>query len=152
EEGADAPEPLPAPWWRAVLPYLLVGGAIVAMMLTLGPSGDIPPFVFLTAMALLAALAIPQGLAAYENHQLAARMRRLATEDQLAGLPNRLLLRQWLRGVVRDGRQAAVLLLDLDGFKQINDRFGHATGDELLRRVADRMREAVGSDGLLARI
>jgi diguanylate cyclase len=150
--GDDAPEPLPAPWWRAVLPYLLVGGAIVAMMLTTGPTGTIPPFVFMTAMALLAALAIRQGLAAYENNRLAARMRRLATEDQLTGLPNRLLFSQWLRGVVRDGRQAAVLLLDLDGFKQINDRFGHATGDELLRRVADRMREAVGADGLLARI
>jgi diguanylate cyclase len=152
DTAEDASGPSPVTWWRVVLPYLLVGGAVVAMTRTRGPDGDIPPLVFLTCMALLAALAIRQGLSAYENNQLAARMRRLAYEDQLTGLPNRLLFTQWLRGVVRHGRRAAVLLLDLDGFKQINDRFGHAAGDELLQRIADRMRVAVGNDGLLARI
>jgi diguanylate cyclase (GGDEF)-like protein len=149
DDTADQP---PAPWWRVILPYLPVGGAIVAMMLARLSSGAVPPLVFVTGMALLAALAVRQGLAAYENHLLAGRMRRLACEDQLTGLPNRLLFNRRLRGAIRSGHRAAVLLLDLDGFKQINDRFGHASGDALLRRLAGRMRDAVGADGLLARI
>jgi diguanylate cyclase (GGDEF)-like protein len=151
--GADDPAGMPpAPWWRVVLPYLPVGGAIVSMVLARRPTGSIPTPIFVTAMALLAVLAVRQGLAAYENNQLARRMRRLAYEDHLTELPNRLLFNRRLRRAIREERPVAVLLLDLDGFKQVNDRFGHASGDALLRRVAGRMREAVGSVGVLARI
>ncbi|HEX7744697.1 MAG TPA: EAL domain-containing protein, partial [Micromonosporaceae bacterium] len=142
----------PAPWWRGALPYLPVGGAIVSIVLVRRPTGSSPTPIFVTAMALLAALAIRQGVAAYENNVLAWRMRRLAYEDQLTGLPNRLLFTRRLRRAIRDERPAAVLLLDLDGFKEVNDRFGHASGDALLRRLASRMRDAVGADGLLARV
>ncbi|MEU5941875.1 EAL domain-containing protein [Micromonospora sp. NPDC047548] len=152
EGGDDAVEaPLP-PWWRVALPYLPVGGAIIAVVLARRPTGQTPHLVFIGMMALLGALALRQGLAANENLRLVARLRRLAYADQLTGLPNRLMFNRRLRRALRDGPPVAVLLLDLDGFKQVNDRFGHAAGDTLLISIADRMRDAVGGDGTIARL
>ncbi|MFC7550440.1 putative bifunctional diguanylate cyclase/phosphodiesterase [Plantactinospora sp. GCM10030261] len=140
------------PWWRLALPYLPVGGAIVAMVLARHLDGHVAPPVFLSGMALLAALAIRQGLAAYETTELAHRLRRLAYTDQLTGLPNRLRFTRRLRRALRGRLPVAVLLLDLDGFKQVNDRFGHASGDSLLVNVADRMRAVVGDRAMISRI
>ena len=152
-DGTDdtAESPLP-PWWRVALPYLPVGGAIIAVVLARRPTGQTPQLVFVTMMVLLAALAVRQGLAANENLRLVARLRRLAYGDQLTGLPNRLLFNRRLRLALRDGRPVAVLLLDLDGFKQVNDRFGHATGDTLLTGLAARMHTAVNGEGTIARL
>lgn len=148
-ETADAAA---LPWWRVALPYLPVGGAIVAIVLARDEDGHTPPLIFMTGMALLAALAVRQGLAANENDRLAARLRQLAYADPLTGLPNRLLFSRRLQHAIRVQDRVAVLLLDLDGFKQVNDRFGHAAGDRLLTTVAGRMRDAIGADGLLARV
>ncbi|MEV7328974.1 EAL domain-containing protein [Micromonospora sp. NPDC093244] len=149
DETAESPPP---PWWRVALPYLPVGGAIIAVLLARRPTGQTPQLIFVTMMVLLAALAVRQGLAANENLRLVVRLRRLAYGDQLTGLPNRLLFNRLLRLALRDRRQVAVLLLDLDGFKQVNDRFGHATGDTLLTGLAARMRAAVDDDGTIARL
>ncbi|MCM0676657.1 EAL domain-containing protein [Micromonospora phytophila] len=153
QEGGDdtAESPLP-PWWRVALPYLPVGGAIVAVVLARRPTGQTPQLIFVGMMALLAALAVRQGLAANENLRLVARLRRLAYTDQLTGLPNRLMFLRRLRLALRDDTPVAVLLLDLDGFKQVNDRFGHAMGDILLTGVAERMRAAVDGHGTVARL
>ena len=74
----------------------------------------------------------------------------LALHDTLTKLPNRLLLRDRLenaiRRAVRHGRRFAVLFVDLDGFKAINDVYGHAIGDRLLLQIARRLAEAVQSD------
>ncbi|WP_433129850.1 putative bifunctional diguanylate cyclase/phosphodiesterase [Micromonospora sp. CA-240977] len=148
----DTAESSPPPWWRVALPYLPVGGAIVAVVLARQPTGQTPHLIFVTMMALLGALAVRQGLAANENLRLVVRLRRLAYGDQLTGLPNRLSFNRRLRLALRDGRPAAVLLLDLDGFKQVNDRFGHATGDTLLTGLAARMRAVVADDGIIARL
>ncbi|GAB3944968.1 hypothetical protein GCM10027614_35990 [Micromonospora vulcania] len=148
----DTAESAPPPWWRVALPYLPVGGAIIAVVVARRPTGQSPHLLFVTMMALLAALALRQGLAANENLRLVARLRRLAYDDQLTGLPNRLMFNRRLRLALRDGRPVAVLLLDLDGFKQVNDRFGHATGDTLLTGLAARMRTAVAGDGTIARL
>ncbi|SCL28543.1 diguanylate cyclase/phosphodiesterase [Micromonospora nigra] len=149
DDKRDSPLP---PRWRVALPYLPVGGAIVAVVLTRRPTGQTPPLVFAALMALLAALALRQGLAANENLRLVARLRHLAYVDQLTGLPNRLTFVRRLRAGLRDKPAVAVLLLDLDGFKQVNDRFGHTAGDTLLAGLAARMRAAVADDGMIARL
>ncbi len=152
DSGDEAVEtPLP-PWWRVALPYVPVGGAVVATMLARDESGHTPLLVFMAMLALLAALALRQGLAANENLRLVARLRQLAYVDQLTGLPNRLAFTRRLRTALRSAKPVAVLLLDLDGFKQVNDRFGHTTGDTLLTGLSRRMRLSVGGDGLIARI
>lgn len=78
-----------------------------------------------------------------------------ANHDELTGLPNRRLLvehaRRLLSVAMRQKRLAAVMLLDLDGFKEVNDVFGHAYGDALLRRVALRLSSVLREYDLLAR-
>lgn len=84
------------------------------------------------------------------------RIRRLAHHDSLTGLPNRLLFNDRLNQTIslakRDARQFALLYLDLDDFKPVNDRFGHAAGDELLQGVAARMRHQVRASDTVARV
>ena len=80
---------------------------------------------------------------------------RLAYFDPLTGLPNRAQLEAALRRCVsratRTGQAVALLLIDLDNFKLVNDSFGHGAGDRLLRRIAGRLRGVEG-DGMLARL
>ena len=93
------------------------------------------------------------------NAALAARelaMRELAYHDPLTGLANRKLLDERLAHALarahRNGRHVVVLLIDLDDFKEINDRFGHAAGDALLQAVAGRMRGLLRETDTLARM
>jgi diguanylate cyclase (GGDEF)-like protein len=81
-----------------------------------------------------------------EMDQLNSELRELAHHDALTGLPNRLLFAEFaLRAVQRakEGEGFAVLLIDLDRFKAVNDTLGHSTGDALLCEVAARLRAAV---------
>lgn len=79
----------------------------------------------------------------------------LARRDGLTALPNRLALREYFdenASLLGAGSVVAVHYLDLDGFKPVNDRYGHAAGDELLAAVAERLRGAVRAGDIVARL
>ncbi len=77
--------------------------------------------------------------------------RKAARSDALTGLLNRRALFEWIAGEGR-GRDCAAIMFDLDNFKRINDRFGHATGDEVLTRFAKVMRENARAGDVTARL
>lgn len=83
------------------------------------------------------------------------KMRYLARHDDLTGLPNRHLLADRLKQIVathqRYKRQFALLFLDLDGFKDVNDELGHAAGDQLLQQVAKRLTNSVRAQDTVCR-
>ena len=84
------------------------------------------------------------------------RMRFLAQHDTLTGLPNRAMFQEQAHHVIaqaaRHGRRAALLFIDLDNFKQVNDSLGHGTGDTLLKAAADRLRLAIRDEDIVARL
>ena len=89
-------------------------------------------------------------------HEARERLRHLAYHDGLTGLPNRLLLEERLDARIaqaaRDGAAFPVLFVDLDGFKPLNDRYGHAVGDRVLQVIAERLRAMVRWDDAVARL
>ncbi|QXZ09506.1 EAL domain-containing protein [Comamonas sp. Y33R10-2] len=90
-----------------------------------------------------------------EINQMQQRLKFQATRDTLTGLNNRWQFGQELAEQIRlaqsSGESLALLQLDLDNFKAINDGYGHDAGDQLLKEVANRLKEQLRNDGLLAR-
>ncbi|MEV5070373.1 diguanylate cyclase [Microbacterium sp. LMI12-1-1.1] len=82
--------------------------------------------------------------------RLQARLAHAATHDEVTGLPNRRVLESQMDEVL-GGRGCAVLFIDLDGFKRVNDLFGHQAGDRMLRDVGRRLLTAVRASDLVAR-
>jgi diguanylate cyclase (GGDEF)-like protein len=139
-------------FWSYLRRDLALQTATVGILLGLAPivviTGDFSPF----ALPLL-------GLPLFAVHQAGRQVvinQRQALHDALTGLPNRSLLQdrleQAIRAAARDGRAAAVLLIDLDGFKQVNDTLGHAHGDGVLQRVAAQLSETVRDVDTVARL
>jgi diguanylate cyclase (GGDEF)-like protein/PAS domain S-box-containing protein len=90
-----------------------------------------------------------------ERHELEEQLRKLAVEDTLTGLPNRRGLTERLESELALSRRyggGALVMFDLDGFKQVNDTLGHACGDEVLCRVADVLRENTRESDHLTRL
>jgi len=94
--------------------------------------------------------------AAIERGRSRTRLRHLAYNDPVTALPNRTWfterLREELARAATAGSRVAVMVLDLDRFKDINDTLGHGLGDRMLQRIGDRIASVVGGDGLVARI
>lgn len=91
-----------------------------------------------------------------ERVEATQKLLHLAYHDPLTGLPNRLAFESQLelaiRSAERDGRQVALMLIDLDHFKTVNDTLGHPVGDELLKSVALRLRDCVRASDIVARL
>ncbi len=107
------------------------------------------------------------GLALYLARRFTARLRRkmaltkeqleqMALYDRITGLPNRRYFEHSLKKAIsrikRERENAALLLIDVDDFKKVNDQCGHHAGDEVLRMIAERLRQSVRDDDLIARI
>ncbi|HEX7614978.1 MAG TPA: EAL domain-containing protein [Thermoanaerobaculia bacterium] len=144
-----APHGIKACW---TVPIETGGGVVLGTLSVLLPEVRRPEradTALLSGAASLAAIAI-------EQRQLAEQLLFQARYDSLTSLPNRLSLEESLRNAVSRaaGSGACVLLayIDLDRFKQVNDTFGHAGGDELLREVAFRLSSALADGDVLARM
>jgi diguanylate cyclase (GGDEF)-like protein len=107
---------------------------------------------FANSTALMLSLAIE----AAQRQEAESRIEHMAWYDALTGLPNRNLLRETMRDMVMTAanrrRRMAVMLIDLDRFKDVNDTLGHLVGDSLIKSAADVLRETVGEDGTVARL
>ena len=84
------------------------------------------------------------------------KLRYMATHDILTGLPNRSHFMEFLRAAIesskRYGHMVCIMMLDLDGFKEVNDKFGHDVGDRALVRAAERLRRSVRRSDILSRM
>ncbi|ABD06867.1 diguanylate cyclase/phosphodiesterase [Rhodopseudomonas palustris HaA2] len=91
-----------------------------------------------------------------ERRKAEAKIAHMAHHDGLTNLPNRALYQERLQQALEQARggggRVAVLCIDLDLFKNVNDSFGHPMGDRLLRCVADRLRAQIGGNDLVARL
>jgi diguanylate cyclase (GGDEF)-like protein len=90
-----------------------------------------------------------------ERRRAEERIEHLAHYDALTGLPNRVLFQEQLEEAlarINPGEQLAVLYIDIDEFKSVNDSLGHRIGDELLKSVAKSLRDCLGKTDLIARL
>lgn len=91
-----------------------------------------------------------------ERQRMEEQIRHQATHDMLTGLPNRVLFHDRLQGAMqralRHQNRFALVLLDIDGFKGVNDNYGHPAGDALLQAIATRVREHLRSNDTVARL
>ncbi len=139
--------------WRLVA--LPLAGTLAALAVLAAGYGDQLPDTagWLAVGCVLAALA--RTAVTFREVSSFATVRMEARTDELTGLPNRRALLETARSVVAaatTARPAALLLLDLDGFKEVNDSLGHGAGDELLRQVGPRLAPALRPGEVLARL
>ena len=138
-----------------VVVTLLDVAAFLAVSLAIGDASG--AFIFMFAATLATAGWMAAWQARNQEKHLAERRRgeehiaHLAYHDPLTGLPNRARLEAAVADALAAGAPGALLTLDLDGFKLVNDSLGHSAGDGILRQVAGRLRLAAGPHGLLAR-
>ncbi|MFI5842686.1 diguanylate cyclase [Catenuloplanes sp. NPDC051500] len=155
------PMPTDVPPWsgaptglRAGLPYLPVLCAF-----SVAVSRRFDQTVFTAMTVLFGLMLLRQFLTLRSNSRLLAEvdekraeLQYQATHDHLTGLTNRTYLYESAAAWGRDGAPVALMILDLDGFKQINDRFGHAAGDEVLVEVAAALTTTIPAGQVAARL
>lgn len=137
---------------RAISPILITLSvflsATLLALIALRP-GYFPTFVLIPAITTLLLAFIRMGIALKAARNI-GHERILARTDELTGLPNRRTLISEIENFMR--KDGSLLLLDLDGFKPVNDCHGHATGDKVLQQVALRFSRALPHGALLARL
>src|SRR4051812_12602905 len=141
---------LPGPEFSpVVLSALLTFAAISLALLIAGEFADVG-----WAIPALATVTVLTGMARAGltvTDRLRASHRQAVTDD-LTGLGNRRYLLECLERAVGESDEVALLLIDLDGFKDLNDTLGHEAGDEVLRQIGPRLEEALRAGGTLARL
>ena len=145
-------------WVQLTLPYVGFLGMAVLYSFHIYIEKRLNAFELSAAVLLVFLVALRQMIATRSHRQLTQRLYdaqgRLAHQvhhDSLTGLPNRLLFGQRLDDAIRSG-PFVLIFVDLDDFKEVNDRFGHAGGDELLCAVGERLQRCIGKPDTLARI
>jgi len=134
-----------------------IAWALSAVLLTAGDLAlavahglVMPLLVAVSALQLLMLCSVPQAVRRLREQK--AEQEYLALHDPVTELPNRILFHDRVqRAIVRDGA-VAVLLIDLDRFKEVNDTLGHHSGDQLLAMVGARMSQELRDDDLVARL
>ncbi|WP_370064029.1 putative bifunctional diguanylate cyclase/phosphodiesterase [Mycobacterium sp. MAA66] len=138
--------------WLPCTPVVL---AVAVGFVSLWPVPGAAPILISAAVLVLAALA-RQFVVLIDNRRLMRTVAEQARRDPLTGLGNRLLFNDRLDSAMRarenDGLPVAVLALDLDDFKMVNDNLGHPSGDELLVEVANRLTGSVHAGQAVARL
>src|SRR3954447_418564 len=144
----------PAPEFSGVvLAALLAYASIALTLLGVGQFTDIEPVAIALAIATVLAGMARGGRTVVERLQ---ETRTQALTDDLTGLGNRRHLVDTLHAAIEssgaNGAELALLLIDLDGFKELNDTLGHHAGDEVLRLIGPRLKERLRQDDTLARL
>ena len=143
----------------ALLSLVVIGVAFGAIIGLAGPGGDGVGTDLRVAAGLVVAWLVLAGLAARSTsrftHQI-AESERLALHDPVTELPNRILFHNRAQQAIADIRGSdsvvAVMLLDLNRFKEVNDTLGHHNGDLLLAQVGRRLEQALQADHVVARL
>lgn len=142
-----------------LLPYIVLGSLVVLMLLEVGLNDSVVSGIVVSILL----ISLRQVTVMMENSRLMTELKLalerseyLASHDGLTSLLNRRTFEEKLaasmQGLHRPERRMALMFFDLDGFKQINDTYGHDVGDELLRTVAVRMERMKREDMILARL
>jgi diguanylate cyclase len=132
------------------IPVVLAGMA-AAFVLAFQPEGGIRLYFVVPALITLA-VAGARLVLALRSVTRATEAIRLSRSDDLTDLPNRRAVRERLERALRTPDRLGLMLVDLDGFKDINDTLGHQAGDTVLRQIAKRLRAAVAPDVMVARL
>lgn len=138
-------------WVQLVLPYVGFLGLAVLFAFHVFTGRPLSLVAVCAAVVLVALVALRQVVAMRAQSQLTQRLYWALRHDTLTGLPNRILFSQLLEEATQAG-EAVLILIDLDDFKDVNDRYGHAAGDEVLRAVGGRLKTCLAEGDTLARI
>ncbi len=145
---------------QGIVTLLRSGQEVFGVLLIADRVGDVETFTE-TDAELIGALGVQAGAlleldrlqdTLTQLEELQAQLEHAAAHDPLTGVANRRLFADQLEARIAEGTVAGILFIDLDGFKEINDTLGHAAGDEVLTKVADRLTGCVRAEDLVARL
>ncbi len=138
-------------WLHLVLPYCGFFGIAILFAFHVFTGRPLSKVAVVAAVLMVFLVAVRQVLAMRAQRLLTGRLYWALGHDALTRLPNRILFAEMLDEAVAD-RRFVLIFIDLDDFKEINDRYGHAAGDELLRAVGDRLHGCLSDGDTLARV